>query len=419
MKQEKVLNIIIFGILVLLILLGGYFWLSSRQKQAGGEGGLIDYLPFGKSERSNLPINKPTNKPIDVQDPVVEKPIPRLRQLTTYPVAGIQAITQIIPKTETDLEKKIPTALYVAKNNGLLFKQSLIADGEIKLSALTIPNIEESLFNNSGSSVLFRYLRPNEEIIQTYLGKILSLVDKFPSNNAMGFFLPQEVLSLSFLSDGSKIVYGVQTETGSVWTTSTLDGSIKKQILSSPFKEWVVEWPVEQKVFFTTRASGGISGFSYLLNTASGDFEKIIGNIPGLTTKVNQKGTLLAFNKSGEIGMDFNILTLSTQTILQTGLHTLPEKCVWGSSTTIIYCAVPNSLPNVQYPDSWYQGLVNFSDSIWMIDAEKGNTKLVVNIVSSENKEIDAINLSLDPEEKYLLFVNKNDGTAWSYRLED
>jgi hypothetical protein len=419
MNQKKAFYIIVTGIVILVILLGGYFWLSSKKEQAGGEGDLIDYLPFGTSQRGNLPIVKPGTKDPITQEPVEEKPIPRLRQLTTYPVAGIQGISEKIPATETELEKNTPTALYVAKDTGFIFKQSLVSTGEKKVSSLTIPNTHEALFNSTGTAVLFRYIKPGSETIETYSGKITSFSELSQINNIIGTFFPQNISSTAFLSNGTKLVYGIpSTLSGSIWTTSMPDGSDKKQALSSAFTEWLVEWPIEGKMFFTTKASGGILGFTYQLNTVSGEFNKVIGNIPGLTSKINQNGTLLIFNRSGETSTALNILDIAKQTVLQTGLQTLSDKCTWAKDMITVYCAVPISLEVAQYPDSWYQGLVSFSDSIWAINSNTGITKLVVNILSNESKEIDVTNIALDPEEKYLLFVNKKDGTAWSYRLD-
>ncbi len=418
MNQKKAFYIIITGIVLFVILLGGYFWLSSKKEQAGGAGDLIDYLPFGKSQRGNLPATKPGTKDPITQEPIEEKPIPRLRQLTTYPVAGIQGVSEKIPATETELEKNTPTAIYVAKDTGFIFKQSLVSTGEKKVSSLTIPNTHEALFNSTGTAVLFRYVKPGSETIESYSGKINSFSELSQINNIVGTFFPQNISSTAFLSNGTKLVYGIpSTPSGSIWTTSTSGGSDKKQAFSSAFTEWLVEWPTEGKMFFTTKASGGIPGFTYELNIVSGEFNKVIGNIPGLTSKINQNSALLLFSRSGETGITLNVLDIAKQTVLQTGLQTLTEKCVWAKDMITAYCAVPNSLEIVQYPDSWYQGLVSFSDSIWAINSSTGITKLVVNILSNENKEIDAVSLALDPEEKYLLFVNKKDGTAWSYRL--
>ena len=100
------------------------------------------------------------------------------------------------------------------------------------------------------------------------------------------------------------------------------------------------------------------------------------------------------------------------------GVKTLPEKCVWGNTSTTVYCAVPRNVPNNQYPDSWYQGEVSFSDQIWKIDATNGNTTMLVDpLAISGGEDIDGIKLALDNAGNYLFFVNKKDSFLWEFNL--
>ena len=74
-----------------------------------------------------------------------------------------------------------------------------------------------------------------------------------------------------------------------------------------------------------------------------------------------------------------------------------------------MYCAVPNTFPVGDYPDAWYQGLVNFSDSIWSINTDTMSATLVYDINKESNNKIDAMNLQLDKNDNYLFFMNKTD----------
>ncbi|MFZ1019925.1 MAG: hypothetical protein WAN61_02985, partial [Minisyncoccia bacterium] len=72
-----------------------------------------------------------------------------------------------------------------------------------------------------------------------------------------------------------------------------------------------------------------------------------------------------------------------------------------------------------QYPDSWYQGTVSFSDQFWKIDLTTGNTTMLVDpITITGNQEIDGIKLALDDGENYLFFVNKKDSYLWELSLK-
>jgi DNA-binding beta-propeller fold protein YncE len=76
--------------------------------------------------------------------------------------------------------------------------------------------------------------------------------------------------------------------------------------------------------------------------------------------------------------------------------------------------AVPQEISSGQYPDDWYQGLVTFNDSFWSIDTAQNST---TNIVSPSQK-FDARDLLVSPDGAYLYFINKIDGTLWSYRMD-
>lgn len=97
----------------------------------------------------------------------------------------------------------------------------------------------------------------------------------------------------------------------------------------------------------------------------------------------------------------------------------MPEKCVWNSSSTDIYCAVPKSTGSATYPDDWYKGEVSFSDQIWKIDPASGTGSMIIDPTTvSGGESIDGIKLALDAGEKYLFFVNKKDSYLWELSLQ-
>ena len=100
-------------------------------------------------------------------------------------------------------------------------------------------------------------------------------------------------------------------------------------------------------------------------------------------------------------------------------LKTLPEKCVWGAGSEVVYCAVPKSINQGEYPDSWYQGEISFSDAIWKIDVASGSTTMISDPTTVPGGEdVDAIKLSLDQNQNYLFFVNKKDSYLWELSLK-
>ena len=99
---------------------------------------------------------------------------------------------------------------------------------------------------------------------------------------------------------------------------------------------------------------------------------------------------------------------------------TEPPCChVWTADDSAIYCGIPINPPaNVNYPDDWYQGAVSFSDRLWKIDVTGRYAQLVLDFSKENNNvSLDAEALAIDPAQTTLVFINKNDGSLWSYSL--
>jgi rubrerythrin len=131
---------------------------------------------------------------------------------------------------------------------------------------------------------------------------------------------------------------------------------------------------------------------------------EVTASFPAGIVGTTLENLIHAFDSKNKIVTDFS-------------LKTLPEKCVWSQkSKNIVYCAVPQNLPQADYPDAWYQGAVSFQDQIWRLDAATGDVKLMSTLFEA-NDFIDATNPILDPTETYLLFTNKNDFQLWGLTL--
>ncbi len=94
----------------------------------------------------------------------------------------------------------------------------------------------------------------------------------------------------------------------------------------------------------------------------------------------------------------------------------LPEKCVWANNSNVyIYCAVPNTITGTKYPDSWYQGLVSFTDYFIKINTQTLESETLTN--SANEIPVDATHLFLNKKGTKLFFINKKDSTLWSLIL--
>jgi hypothetical protein len=150
----------------------------------------------------------------------------------------------------------------------------------------------------------------------------------------------------------------------------------------------------------------------------TGALTPLLKSVPGLTALLSPDATKVLYASSANTSLLGFIYERSGAKTSPLPLTTLPEKCAWGvSGASVLYCAVPKSLPRVPYPDAWYQGLVSFDDRLWYFEPESGNSKLLVDPGEEGGQAVDAVNFSVSPDGSYLLFINKKDGSLWGFDL--
>lgn len=229
-----------------------------------------------------------------------------------------------------------------------------------------------------------------------------------------GSFLTENISKGSVSPDGTQLFFLKPSPKGAVGVIARIDGTNQRQVFSSPLTEWRPQWINENTIALTTLASREADGYLYFLNLKTGDVRKILGPLRGLTTLVNPSGTKVLANTSTDTGMDLGIYSVITGDITLLDITTLPEKCTWANEGSVL-CAVPQKIPDGQYPDDYYQGNVAFTDNLWFLDTEKNVNRLLL----TPSQEFDAYHLKTSPDNTYLYFMNKLDNTLWSYRLSD
>lgn len=320
----------------------------------------------------------------------------------------------------------VPALRYVAKANGNIYQTFVDKIEERKFSTTIIPKIHEAFFGNSGESVIMRYLKLDDQTIETFVGtlpKELLGGDTIGNNEVKGSFLPNNIKDISLSPDTSKMFYLFVSENNLVdnmiGTTLNFLNNKKVQVFDSPFTEWLSQWPNSNMITLSTKPSANVPGYMYTIDSAGRNLTKILGDINGLTTLMSPNGKLILY---GDNNLSLNVYDIDTRNSNVLGVKTLPEKCLWkkgGKASDVIYCAVPEFINSGQYPDSWYQGEVSFSDQLWKIDVKTGNATIIVDpITVVGGEEIDGIKLSLDESENYLFFVNKKDSFLWKFDLK-
>ena len=320
--------------------------------------------------------------------------VPKLRQISSAPTSG-----GIVFNTE---EKTV--IRYVERASGHVFETTSDSLEQNRISNTTIPRIQESVWSPDGEAVILRYLDENE-ILKSFYGKVSKDVGVLD-----GWFLSNNIRSLAVHEDGD-ILYMQKVGNDAKGIISNFDGTDSKTVLSSRIHDWTLMW-IGDSVGTVTKASSALDGFLYELH--SGVKTKLL-SVDGLLTKINTDGTKILFSTSNTSGTRLLVLDSETKEITEVPFTTLAEKCVWASSSTF-FCASPYNRISGTVPDDWYKGLLSFYDDIWVYDIETEEAKLVYD-AAAEGKTLDIINLTIDSENKILLFTNKIDLTLWALSL--
>ncbi len=368
------------------------------------------YDPFGT--RGITPISTTTDITTGGETPVTVISPDRLRQISTDPISGFSVIENTKTK-KTDIH-------YILRANGNIYETYGDSPEQKRLSITTIPKVYESMWLPDGQRLVIRYLKDTVESVQTFSVKInpaTTTLNEF-EGGVDGNHLPENIGAFAINPAGNKIYYLINNLNGASGYTADPTGLNKKLIFESPLIEWLVSWPKENTITMNTKAAAQIPGFLYFLNTITGDFSKIIGNINGLTSKTNASTTEVLYSDSSRGTPRLYLFNIKSGESKLLPFSTLPEKCVWSNKDSkIIYCAVPKAFPVGEYPDLWYQGLVSFDDSIWTLNTDNLASTLVFD-PTQDNNVMDITDPQLDKNDNAIYFTNKIDLTFWSLSLK-
>ena len=408
-------KVIIIILIIILVLIGVGLWFVFSKGGLGGEEGTSpgnffgNLFPFGGDSDDRPTSGSTEGGGGDTPSSSENGVILQLRQLTTEAVAGAMATSS----------GGTINVRYLERATGNIYEINLQTLQKDRLTNTTIIGVHNVVWHGDGSSLILRYLNEND-VIKTFAGTISSSADSGENIGRLdGIFLDDDIPYITTSPDKTKILLLSQIKTGISFITAEFNGGNREPVAISPFSQWIPQWFDDGTISITTKASALAPGFLYFVDLSTGFFEKVIGDINGLTTLVNKTGEIILYSESNDRHFTLNAITLDERIKIQPPLSTLPEKCVWSTvRTSIAYCGVPTTITPGNYPDVWYQGLVSFSDNIWEIDVEKDTVKFLISLPTAAREEIDLINPVLSDNEEYLIFTNKKDSTLWSLKLQ-
>jgi len=456
--SPKQKTIIISGILILTLIIGGIFWYISKKKSTATgpkfpvSGGFIKGpRTGGEGEGDDGPFV-----------PGSGKPLPRLYELHKLPVAGVGFldVPKIIQTGSNTKAAKTPSlrtipikeakntlsVRYIERGLGHIYETALMSYMQIRISNETRPGISEAQFGNNGNSVIIRSLDIKEKgtVIKTNIlnlskesnnppfdkgsrgsdGVVPTSSPQPPTNPFLRveeLSLPDSIPFMSVAEGGSdKLFYLESSMNASSGSVTNFKNIGTTKIFGSAFTEWLPQFPGEKLITLTSRPSAAVTGHLFFVDPKTKNLTKILGGINGLTTLTSHDGKFVIYSETDGAKMRSLLYDVTKKETFLLYLKTLPEKCTWGfQKIVLLYCAVPQELPNGSYPDQWYQGLMTFSDDVWEIDPISLTMRRLFTPGEFNAPNLDIINPTVSSDGAYLIFMNKVSSTPWVYRIID
>lgn len=403
-KKNLYIGITLFLVLVIILLLGWSIFVG-RQQQALTEGtqdlGYFDSSRdtssdrggffggvFGNSNTTNEPGNQAE------QENLLSEPL--LRQLYNLPTAGF-------------LKKRSNAIRFTDKATGHVFEKDLPDGVTTRIDQTTIPRVQHALFVTDGDGVIRQYIDDD--------GSIISVYSNLKKDDSENHTLSAHILEIVVSPSGEEIAFVQRTQEGSGLFISQPTSDSQTLLNSSPLRGWNIDWENEV-ILLSQKASGSLSGSAYILNVDSKQKTLVLQQLKGLVTDLSPDGTTILYSYINAEG----IPVLNTKQVSvsepqnELGIAGLAEKCVWHPYELKIFCALPDELPD-ELPDSWYQGTVQFSDSVFEIDVSTNKVSRVVSPETEHGVSLDMTNMAMNDSGTVIFFTNKTDQTLWSLTL--
>ncbi len=363
-------------------------------------------VSVGFPTTTGLPTSGDQNKPITSNEP----PAPaaavsaRLIEVSKGPVVSGVVVTD--SKALTASSSPQATLHYVERQSGNIFSYDVTTHTVTRTSNKTIPGIQSAAWTPNGVLAFVRYLGGTDfTTISTY---------GINATSSEGFFLAQNLADVAVSS--SNVLTLASGVNGSVVSLVNLDGGNPRAVFSTPLSSVRTSFAGPGRYLLSTKASGTLQGEAFL--STGGAPSRIAGPHAGLVALSSPQGKWILVSYTGpNNSLQMELVNTGTGETIALPVATIADKCVWTNDEAALYCGIPQDVPATTYPDDWYQGAVHFTDRIWKINVADRFAQLVLDFTKESASPLDAISLAIDPSQSTLVFMNKNDGSLWSYSL--
>lgn len=385
-----------FGFLAILGVVALGIWLGSRMLTQGSEGartalqGFTSFLPYGQ------PV--PGESIIGTGAEIQEEPIVRMRRVSDAPVAGAAFFE----------ENGRPILRFVERETGHIYDASPANKTLVRRSNTTIPAVMNAFFLNATSTLMRVYETPDS--VRTILGTLGTTTEEDATLATTNF---TDYASIA-VQNGS--IVGIRRTTQGAEVDLLSGGRIPgRTVTRTSLTSWIPAL-AGASVYLTASPSGTALGSSYAVSRSG--LVRIIGPLPGLEILPSDTGKTLLASEGGANRAVLGTVT-NIDSFVPLPFETFIEKCTWASkSDVLVICAIPKSLPVGIYPDAWKLGEITTADEFWSVDLETGATIRIADPETEGVGVLDAHQLTTDPTNQYLAFINRTDMSLWILSLE-
>ena len=402
-SRNKIIIAVAVALVVLLLLI--FFFGFREQETAGEPRGFFGGL-FPKPAEVTPAPPAPEVPPIRIEDiATILAPgqdtaaIPRwtLLSLGDDPVRSLGVTNNAVR-----YHKNTP------ENLGHLFERKKETLGnEARISNLLLQQIEKITWSPDGNTALISY-RDEELNVRSFL--VFYKGTTTPKTR----FIEDNIKELAFSPDSKLVAYILKNNDSYDVFVAPTDFRNPRRVFANNIPSFEVFWPKATMLALKTKSSYEIASFLYSVPTAGGMLNKLFGG-HGIDAVWNHAGTQAVLSKASADGRPLALTLLDTATGGQTTLPftTLAEKCVFGKENpTMLFCGVPKFIPAGNFPDAWWQGRVEFQDTIVAYDLREKKQLASINTLS------DVVSPVIFDDDSYLFFRDKNTETVWAVKLK-
>ncbi|MHB1163247.1 MAG: hypothetical protein ACYCZZ_01840 [Minisyncoccota bacterium] len=345
-----------------------------------------------------------TDTPTPINSPVAVSA--RLVEISAGPVVQGEVVVDI-PAANASSSPDVAVN-YIERQSGNIFSYLTSTKALTRINNKTVPGIQSAAWLPDASAAFVRYLSGTDfSTVNTY---------SLAATSSAGFFLPQNLSGVAVTAAGVlSLASGVN---GSAVSLSHIDGSHTENLFTTPLTQVRASFAGKNQYLVFSKPSAALPGDAFLVSSA-GSFSRVAGPLTGLVALASPSGkwVLVSYTQNNST-MQMELVNVATGAALPLPVATIADKCVWTSDDAAIYCGIPlNPDTSHVYPDDWYQGAAHFSDRIWKIDVTGRYAQLVLDFSQTNKGALDATALAINPASTVLVFINKNDGSLWSYSL--